>query len=37
VLEPEKEEHPTTPQIVEVHQRRPTTHSGGARREGKRL
>jgi len=22
VLEPEKEEHPTTPQIVEVHQRR---------------
>jgi len=23
VLEPEKEEHPTTPQIVEVHQRRP--------------
>jgi len=23
VLEPEKEEHPTTPQIVEVHQRPP--------------
>jgi len=25
VLEPEKEEHPTTPQIVEVHQRRHST------------
>ena len=23
MLEPEKEEHPTTPQIVEVHQRPP--------------